>query len=308
MQEISYDKLIEISSGLEPPPRQLFKLCEIEPAATAAGAELDKLLGSVPAIYYHVLDAANATHFSSDQRIENLQEAVLVHGFESVLQMILGSGCITPFQQKSRVKFDRKKLWFHEIIVSRAAKLTAEQLGTVSYQDRINLQITALLHDIGIFIMELYFPERFVAAVNLCRKEKKPYIEAEWDINGPMTHEEIGKTLAEIWGLPPFIVEAVKFHHDPTAYDGSTFNEFINMFYLAHYCADLTGLGNFSGGKVAPLDEMSLSYVNLTKDHLKALTITTLDQQRHAEDLLSYLVPDPPEQKPAPRKPRPVKK
>lgn len=301
MQELNYDTLIEISTELEPPPRELFKLCEIDPVTEDAGEALDSMLSGVSVIYKNVLDAANATHYSAEHRIETLREAVLVHGFENVLQMILGSGCITPFQQKSRVKFDRKSLWFHELLVSGAAKLLCDRLGRISYQDRINLQIVGMLHDIGIYILELFFPENFVAAVNKCRREKIPFIEAEWDVNGQMTHEEIGKTLAEIWGMPPYIVEAIKYHHDPSAYDGATFHEFINTFYLAHYCADLTGLGNFSGGKTAPLDEPALSYVRLDKSDLKELTIASLEEQPRVEELLSYLVPEK-NTDPAPRR------
>jgi putative nucleotidyltransferase with HDIG domain len=71
-----------------------------------------------------------------------------------------------------------------------------------------------LLHDVGKIILEQHLHNEFLAAVDCSVVENISSVEAEQRTVG-VDHTEIGAWLAETWSLPPSIVEAIRYHHQP---------------------------------------------------------------------------------------------
>ena len=81
---------------------------------------------------------------------------------------------------------------------------------------------SALLHDVGHLILAICIPERYKVIVETSRSENRPLHEVETEVFG-FTHAEVGAYLLGLWGLPFTIVEAVAFHHNPSAAGEKTF-------------------------------------------------------------------------------------
>jgi HD-like signal output (HDOD) protein len=79
-----------------------------------------------------------------------------------------------------------------------------------------NAFTAALLHDIGNLILAVCKPEEFKKVMVACKNTDRPAHEIEAELMG-VTHAEVGAYLLELWGLPHNIVEAVAFHHNPSA-------------------------------------------------------------------------------------------
>jgi hypothetical protein len=69
-----------------------------------------------------------------------------------------------------------------------------------------------LLHDIGILVNGVLFPEEFRDVLEEAVSEKVRIPAIERRILG-FTHEESGKILAELWRLPIEVSEVVEYHH-----------------------------------------------------------------------------------------------
>jgi HD-like signal output (HDOD) protein len=73
-----------------------------------------------------------------------------------------------------------------------------------------------LLHDMGKLAAAAFFSQQFSAAIALAKKRQCHLAEVEMEMLGT-THAELGSYLAEWWTLPPFIVNAIHWHHEPAA-------------------------------------------------------------------------------------------
>jgi HD-like signal output (HDOD) protein len=93
-----------------------------------------------------------------------------------------------------------------------AAVAQAITAGTQHADDTV---LSALLHDIGYWILIQECPRELEQAVEFALAAGIPLPQAEYEILGA-SHAEIGAYLLAIWGLPYAVVEAVAHHHRPT--------------------------------------------------------------------------------------------
>jgi putative nucleotidyltransferase with HDIG domain len=95
-----------------------------------------------------------------------------------------------------------------------------------------------MLHDIGKVALRQTDPERFDAALALVREQGVSMAEAERGVLGS-DHAEVGGWLAERWGLPGDLVEAIACHHRP---EQARLNpELCSLVHIADWLAGRTG-------------------------------------------------------------------
>jgi HD-like signal output (HDOD) protein len=74
----------------------------------------------------------------------------------------------------------------------------------------------ALLSKVGRGVLELSHGDAYRRLVESARASGRRIADVERETLG-VTHAEVGACLLDVWGLPSSIVDAVRFHHDPTA-------------------------------------------------------------------------------------------
>ena len=96
------------------------------------------------------------------------------------------------------------------------SRLLIKSLVPTDFVQHDRAFVAGLLHDIGKLAAASFFPDQFEKAIELAKERKLPLPEAEMAIYGTQ-HAELGSFLAEWWALPPFIVNAICWHHQPHA-------------------------------------------------------------------------------------------
>ena len=109
-----------------------------------------------------------------------------------------------------------------------------------------------LLHDIGKIVLDQYFHEDFILALELSLQENIPMVEAEERILG-VGHTQLGAWLSSVWNLPPNLVDAIVYHHDPMG--SKDYRTLCALIHLADAFCKIVGIG-FSG------DEAETSFVD----------------------------------------------
>jgi len=95
--------------------------------------------------------------------------------------------------------------------VAVCAKLLAQKTSLPLQEEAF---IAGLLHDMGIVIIDHYFPEKFEAILETMTKERLSLIQAELKVLG-FTHALVGKLVAERWNFPGLLVETIRYHNKP---------------------------------------------------------------------------------------------
>jgi HD-like signal output (HDOD) protein len=148
---------------------------------------------------------------------------VILLGIDTVQSLVLSLGIFSSFGAHHEQHVE--KLWQHSNHTGSASRKIArkESLG----EAQSGTYLTAgLLHDIGKLVISTCDSRVYRKILEVTAVSERPQWEIEQDELG-CTHAEIGAFLLGIWGLPMPIVEAVAWHHRPSASPVSTFSPLV---------------------------------------------------------------------------------
>jgi HD-like signal output (HDOD) protein/CheY-like chemotaxis protein len=158
------------------------------------------------------LQLVNSACFGLTRRIGTIDQAVSYLGLDLVRDLSLTVhmfAALEPTAMRSGFSFDSEQ--DHSLLVAKIARRLAP-----SPRQARNAFTSGLLHDIGNLILAVCNTENYKKVKIACQSNIRPQHELEAEMIG-VTHAEVGAYLLGLWGLPYPIVEAVAFHHNPSA-------------------------------------------------------------------------------------------
>ncbi|MBU1342738.1 MAG: HDOD domain-containing protein [Proteobacteria bacterium] len=215
-----------------------------------------------------VLKTANSAYYGFPRKITTINYAIVVLGLNNIKNIVLSTSIMEKFSTKAENSlFDQKAFWKHSLLCGILSKKISEHMG-IKNSDEIFM--CGLLHDFGKLILDSFFSDEFILALQLSKEKNITIMEAENKIFG-FNHSGVGSLLLKKWSLPPSLVKAVEFHHYP--------NESLNAFriasivHVADYLCRRIGIGS-SGDNVLPaLDKKAFKLVNLTSEQIKQMSL-----------------------------------
>ncbi len=204
------EKVLKGVKDLPTLPTVYSALCDVIANPRSTAEDVAKVISADQASTVKVLRITNSAFFGFRGRIENISRAVVVLGFDEIRNIILASSVINLFDKGRAVeRFRPRDFWAHSIAVG----LTTRALGKmVGIQHLENFFVMGVLHDIGKLLLFEYMKDEYDQVLALVQ-EKKCYIrEAELEVLG-MDHALVGSMVADQWGLPEPIRNAIHYHH-----------------------------------------------------------------------------------------------
>ncbi len=164
-----------------------------------------------PAMTANVLKLSNSAFYGARREISSVQDALVMLGNRAVVTMAFASG-MAPVMRRDLDGYNvsRERFWNHSILAASASSFAAERLG---YGKKKCEAFTAgLVHDVGMLIIDSHLVGT-----------RKTLVTAEpaFDVSGAerrllgFDHCEAGAMLADNWGFPQVLCQAIEFHHDP---------------------------------------------------------------------------------------------
>jgi HD-like signal output (HDOD) protein/ActR/RegA family two-component response regulator len=173
-----------------------------------------------PAMTAKILQLVNSSFFGIGRRVSSIETAVSLLGTMRIRGLVFREQIFKSFVLSRPIKyFSVEALGHRSLQVAELARMISKTEGQGG--DRPDQAFTAgLLHDVGLLLLACY-SEEFPAVMQIVHDRRVPISEAEMEIL-EVTHAEMGSHLLGLWGLPPRIVEAVAFHHEPlkVSYEG----------------------------------------------------------------------------------------
>ncbi len=156
-----------------------------------------------------VLRLVNSAFFGLGSKVGNIPHALVLLGFNTVRNAVLSLAVIDAFREETGNGLDVREFWRHSIAVAVMSKYLAEKTRLCPPDDVFTC---GLLHDVGKFILSLYFQDAFRRVSARARDEHLSFLEAE-KAEMPVHHGQIGAYLARRWKLPLPLVETIHYHH-----------------------------------------------------------------------------------------------
>ncbi len=175
--------------------------------------DIGQIIERDPALTARLLRVANSAAFARGDPVTSVGSAIGRLGMGHVRSLCLAVGIVRAFGTASQ-RLDHKRYWEH----SAAVGLVAERLTSLSKRyaqvDGSEAYTAGLLHDVGLLIVDQFFPEDFAGVQEEMDSEMTPRSAIEMNRLG-MDHGGIGGRVLERWQLPDAVRGAVGAHHQP---------------------------------------------------------------------------------------------
>lgn len=169
-----------------------------------------------------ILKLVNSAFFGLRQQVANPAEAVNYLGLDTIKALVLSINAFAQFEKVPLGTISLDALWNHSLLTAGCAKLIAEMEGA-NARVLDETFVAGMLHDTGKLALAANFPKEYARVASEAARSPGGLLAVEEAVFGA-THAEVGGYMLGLWGLPGAIVDAVTWHHAPSACLGATFS------------------------------------------------------------------------------------
>lgn len=186
-----------------------------------------------PALSTKMLKTVNSSFYGLPKAVASVQQAIVVLGLNSVKTLALGFSLVGKLTHSDGEGFDQMAYWRHALYCATTAKLLCEKLNIVQAEE---VFMASLLQDVGVLAFVQVFGDEYINLMNTTGGDHRILSSVEREELGG-DHTEVGGELAESWGLPPVLVESIRFHERPDEAEESM-RQLIRVVNAGSYAAE----------------------------------------------------------------------
>ena len=179
--------------------------------------EIVQLLSADQSLTSKLLSLASSASMGVRMPVTNVQQAVVLLGFETLRNLALSVKVFEVFQQAPDDApqpqiFKREEFWKHSLAVATASEMLAAH--TQPKLNPADAFVCGLLHDIGKVAFDTVMPKSFARVVEMANLTRGDIADIERRVIG-IDHALAGKRLSEAWNLPQVITQSIWLHGAP---------------------------------------------------------------------------------------------
>lgn len=214
-------------------PVVVTKVLEVTQRETVSATEIERLIGSDPAIATKTLRIVNSAYYGMSKQIGSLSQAVVILGVQQLRNLVLSISAMSLFKAQSVSARDaHHKFWLHSIASASAGLTLARKRGLPSHEQEVAF-VGGLLHDVGRLFLFTNFTETYLE-IDRRFREGEVLEDLEMSLLG-LTHAQVGQVLAQVWHFPEPLSELMGSHNGP--FNSETDTLLLTM-HVAHLLAD----------------------------------------------------------------------
>ena len=186
-----------------------------------------------------ILKVANSPLFGLSARVDSINKAIFLLGFNEVKNIIIATSIMDMFDNKnSSAYFNPVEFWKYSIGVGIASRYFAKETGITNVD---SFFLSGIIHAIGKLFLYQNYPQEFLLALEITHENRLNLREAEREIFGT-THTIVGELLAERWKLPTSISNVIRYY--PTGLVNQTPDILVSIVHLSSIVAKALNFGN----------------------------------------------------------------
>ena len=230
----------------------------------ASFKELSAIIEQDKQLSARLLRIVNSGFYGLKNKVENVHHAVVLLGWNATKMIALGSSIL------SRMCSTDRRLFNHSMRTAQVARFLATEASFYKVEE---IAVVGLLHDFGIMMFELFYPERYAKIRQFAIDQQVPIYIAEQELTG-VDHADVGGWILEEWNLPENITESVARHHsfDPTNYHAKK----TAVIHVADILALAIDYKGPSWEKVPELSHPALKILGFSESDLRDIFLTIM--------------------------------
>jgi len=199
----------------------------------SSAKDLKEVIELDPPLTGRILRRANSAYYSRRRGVSEVQDAVILLGFDVVKELALNQKVAELFADDTVIHgYSRLALWKQSVAVALAAKFIYRRELALRGDD---VYAAGLLHNIGIIVEDQFLHQDFVRVLQRSREEQRDFLRLETEAFG-FDHTNIGMALANNWNLPVDLVMAIGYHHAPESASADSIRMAATLFIANYLC------------------------------------------------------------------------
>lgn len=236
----------------------------------ASAKEIVRVIENDPVMTLKILKAINSAFYGLPTKITSVQRAVVHLGLNTIKNLALGVAAMGMLKTQNKANFNTSLFLLHSLTTAAMSKKLAEQIG-LSQSECSDSFVGGLLHDFGKVVFAEFMADEFKLALEKSKMSQTLLHAAEVEFIG-LNHAQVGKILAEKWGLSEQLIDLVAHHHD-LAGNPSALNDCV---FAANQLSKQLCFGDGGNPVVEILPESALERFGLSREFSPALTMAPL--------------------------------
>lgn len=264
---MTLEEIVRKTTDLPTMPAAAIRVIREADSSTSTAGTMAQSLAQDQSLSARVLRLANSAYYGLSRRITNLQEAVIVLGMRSIRNLAMVASTY-PWMTRPLKGYGLgpRQLWTHSFGVAIGAQLVAQK---ARLEDSDAAFTAGLLHDLGKVALSVWLEDKVTQLIGIAIANGVTFDEAERRVLG-FDHTEVGEYLAESWNLPPVLVEAIRYHHQPNLLEPAS--KLADAVHVGDYLTMTMGFGLGADGLQYEFFDESLERLNLSPADLDQVT------------------------------------
>jgi len=276
-EKTAIEQLAKHGVKLPPQPRVLVELQRLLLSEDYDTRSVARVIGQDPGIVALLFKAARSPAFARARNAQTLEQILMVVGIKQVFNLVQAASLAMSLGDKARRAF--------EVFWNRAHEIA--QMAAIVAVDRVSIcnvfpdqaYLAGIFHECGVPVLMLRFPQ-YCEKLHLDDATCWPDLSAE-DEKFDVDHCTVGFLMARHWGLPDFVCDAVRFHHDLP--EGKIIGASVSMVAIiqvaSHFYHQLHHVSDPLWDRIGPrvLSELGLG-LDEEKDYAERITGRFLDR------------------------------
>lgn len=170
--------------------------------------KIKRIVSADPGLATKILKIANSAFYGGYRNIQNLSQAILRLGLNSVRNIVVAASMKNVYK---RFGLSEKLLWEQMIGSAMAASLIARHTKVADPEDAF---IGGLLHDVGKIVLNNEYPDEYARVMEKVYVEAQSFHEAELEVFS-FSQRDIGSLIVKKWGFPESLEMLLKHFEHP---------------------------------------------------------------------------------------------
>jgi HD-like signal output (HDOD) protein len=219
---------------------------------------LAKVLMQDPGIVATLFKAARSPAFSRGKKFSSLEQVLLVVGVKQVYNLVQAAALTSAISDSKRKSFD--VFWTRAKEMAELASMIAGDHLSACNVFPEQAYMAGVFHECGVPVLMMRFP-KYCETLHLDDVSCWPNL-AEENQKFNVDHCSIGYIVARHWGLPDFVCQAIRFHHElPDDQLGATVTLMCILQLAIHFYHRINNQPNVLWDKIGPrvLEEIGMT-------------------------------------------------
>ena len=172
--------------------------------------EIELKIEHDPGLSVKVLRVVNSAAFGLSKRVGHVGHAVSLLGRSRLESLVLSVAMNAVFPMKMENGFDYANFWLIAMQRACLAKLLAQMIHPLTENEAFT---AGLLQDMGIPLLAMQKGSDYVKVYKNWQQDPTSALEHLEQEAFEFDHTDVGAIVADTWGLPAYLVDAISGHH-----------------------------------------------------------------------------------------------